>query len=95
MKGEGVTPQEYVGVKLELIDRPECFAEHADKKIFLVCATLRAETMYGQTNCYIKPDGEYGLFAMKNDEYFVMSERAAKNMAYQEKTKVEKDYTNL
>jgi leucyl-tRNA synthetase len=95
MKGEGVTPQEYVGVKLELIDRPECFAEHADKKIFLVCATLRAETMYGQTNCYIKPDGEYGLFAMKNDEYFVMSQRAAKNMAYQEKTKVEKDYTNL
>lgn len=74
---------------------PECFAAHADKKIFLICATLRAETMYGQTNCYIKPDGEYGLFAMKNDEYFVMSERAAKNMAYQEKTAVEKDYTNL
>jgi len=65
------------------------------QKNFPRCATLRAETMYGQTNCYILPSGDYGLFAMKNDEYFVISERAAKNMAYQELTQEEKVYTNL
>ena len=60
-----------------------------------MCATLRAETMYGQTNCYILPEGNYGLFEMKNDEYFVISERAAKNMAYQELTKEDGKYPNL
>ena len=29
------------------------------KKVFLVAATLRPETMYGQTNCYLLPTGEY------------------------------------
>lgn len=27
-------------------------------------ATLRPETMYGQTNCYILPTGDYGAFAV-------------------------------
>jgi leucyl-tRNA synthetase len=57
------------------------------KKVFLVAATLRPETMYGQTNCYVLPEGEYGVFEMKNDEFFICSERSARNMAYQELTK--------
>jgi leucyl-tRNA synthetase len=61
----------------------------------MVCATLRAETMYGQTNCFILPTGNYGLFEMKNDELFVISERAAKNMAYQELTKEDTKFPNL
>jgi len=38
--------------------------------------------MYGQTNCYVLPEGEYGLYAMKNDEFFIVSERAARNFAF-------------
>ena len=52
------------------------------KNVFLPAATLRPETMYGQTNCFIKPESEYGVYEMKGDEYFVCSERSALNMAY-------------
>lgn len=38
--------------------------------------------MFGQTNCYILPTGEYGLYEMANGDFFVMSDRAAKGMAY-------------
>ena len=51
--------------------------------------------MYGQTNCYVLPEGEYGLYQMINDEYFVMSERAAKNFAYQEMTPTYGEYPQL
>jgi hypothetical protein len=30
-----------------------------------VAATLRPETMYGQTNCYVLPTGTYGAFAVR------------------------------
>ncbi|EGR26946.1 leucyl-tRNA synthetase, putative [Ichthyophthirius multifiliis] len=43
--------------------------------------------MYGQTNCFVLPEGIYGAFEMINDEIFIVSERAAKNMAYQDLTK--------
>lgn len=66
-------PQEYVGIKIELVDRPDCLKQWADKKIFLVAGTLRPETMYGQTNCFLLPEGKYGLFEMKNDEFFIIS----------------------
>ena len=36
------------------------------------------------------PTGNYGVFEMINDEYFICSERAALNLAYQEFTKEEK-----
>ena len=58
-----------------------------NKKIYLVAATLRPETMYGQTNCYILPKGEYGFYEMANGEIYISSEHAMINMAYQEKTK--------
>ena len=43
--------------------------------------------MYGQTNCYVLAEGEYGLYEMKNDEYFICSHRSARNLAFQEMTK--------
>ena len=52
----------------------------------MVAATLRAETMYGQTNCFVLPEGEYGLYQMINNEYFIVSDQAARNFAYQEMT---------
>lgn len=32
------------------------------KDVFLAPATLRPETMYGQTNCFVLPDGDYGAY---------------------------------
>jgi len=93
--GEGLAPQEYVGIKIELLEKPEVFKEWEDKKIYLLAATLRSETMYGQTNCFVLPEGQYGLYEMKNDELFVMSERAARNMAFQELTKEDTKYPSL
>ena len=54
------------------------------KLVFLVAATLRPETMFGQTNCWVKPDMKYVAVAMKSGEVFVCTERAARNMSYQE-----------
>lgn len=60
------------------------------RKVFLVAATLRPETMYGQTNLYVSPTGKYGAFEMKDGEVFICSERSAWNMAYQGLTKEER-----
>lgn len=94
-KGEGVGTQEYVGVKIKLLEMPKCLSKYKGKKVFMVAATLRAETMYGQTNCYVLPDAEYGLYAMRDDEYFIISERAARNFAFQEVTVEYGKYPNL
>jgi leucyl-tRNA synthetase len=51
--------------------------------IFLVAATLRPETMYGQTNCWVHPDITYVVCLTKQGELIVSTERAARNMAYQ------------
>ena len=90
--GEGLGPQEYTLIKMQLIDGkrvPGKIKEimNLNKKLFLVAATLRPETMYEQTNCYILSKGEYGLYEMANGEIYISSEHAMLNMAYQEKTK--------
>jgi len=100
-------------------------AAFAGRKIYLVAATLRPETMYaltqathvrrsnsnvvdpvcvvslragatlgryGQTNCWVGPDVEYGLFEVQGAAaaesagekvLFVCTQRAANNMAFQ------------
>ena len=84
--GEGVGPQEYVLIKMAVYE--ECLtgtlAPLAGKKVFLAAATLRPETIYGQTNCWILPDGDYGAYELVNGEVVVMCERAALNLSYQE-----------
>ena len=53
--------------------------------MFLVAATLRPETMYGQTNCWVLPDGEYGVFESNvAGELLVCADRSARNMAFQD-----------
>eukprot|EP01012_Entosiphon_sulcatum_P061798 TRINITY_DN8766_c0_g1_i1.p1 TRINITY_DN8766_c0_g1~~TRINITY_DN8766_c0_g1_i1.p1 ORF type:complete len:1087 (-),score=221.84 TRINITY_DN8766_c0_g1_i1:64-3324(-) len=88
--GEGVLPQEYTGIKMQVqnpLDQ-ECFQQHAvalaGKHVFLIAATLRPETMFGQTNCWIQIDGEYIGFEIIPGEVFIATARAALNMAYQE-----------
>ena len=40
--------------------------------------------MYGQTNCFVLPEGQYGAFEFKNDEVLIVSERAALGLAHQD-----------
>jgi leucyl-tRNA synthetase len=99
-EGEGLGPQEYTLIKMKLLFNeklPEKLKEliNNNKNIFLVAATLRPETMYGQTNCYILPNGEYGLYEMNNSDYFITSQHSILNMAYQEMTKEPKKVENL
>lgn len=83
--GEGVNPQEYTIVKLRVQEPfPEKLAPLQGKKVYLAPATLRPETMYGQTNCFVLPDGDYGAFQINDEEVFIISRRAAKNLAHQE-----------
>ena len=49
--GEGIGPQEYTGVKMEVLEwgagaKPLVEGKFGGRKIFLVAATLRPETMY-------------------------------------------------
>lgn len=89
-EGEGVNPQEYSLIKLRVL-KPEAVDPKLEgRAVFLVAATLRPETMYGQTNCFVLPTGDYGVYEMKNDELFICSHRSALNMSYQDLTKEEK-----
>ena len=84
-EGEGVGPQEYTIIKLEVLEFPGALAPLADKagKVFLAPATLRPETMYGQTNCFALPEGKYGAYEHLNGDVFIISERAARGFACQ------------
>ena len=48
--GEGVGPQEYTGIKMEVLEwskeAQEIAAKVGGRKVYLVAATLRPETMY-------------------------------------------------
>jgi leucyl-tRNA synthetase len=87
--GEGLGPQEYTAIKLEVVKFAEAAEQKANvvkdilrgKRIFFVAATLRPETMYGQTCCFVGPKIEYGMF-VDQDEVYICTPRAAKNMAY-------------
>lgn len=88
-EGEAVGPQEYTALKLEVKEWAEEAKEAvegkvpADAKVFFVPATLRPETMYGQTCCFVGPKITYGVFKVSEKEYYVITDRAAINMAYQ------------
>jgi len=83
--GEGVLPQEYTLIKIEVISPfPAKLKSLEGRKVFLVAGTLRPETMYGQTNVWVLPDGAYGAYEVnKEGDVFICTERSARNMAYQ------------
>jgi len=85
--GEGVGVQEYTLVKQEVLKPFPPVLKELEKlpqKVYLVPATLRPETMYGQTNCWILPTGTYGAYKINDKEIFVCTPRAARNLAFQE-----------
>ena len=51
--------------KLKVQKLTEKMAPLAGKNVFMCAATLRPETMPGQTNCFVLPDGEYGAYEVE------------------------------
>jgi leucyl-tRNA synthetase len=92
--GEGVGPQEYTMIKLKIEEPyPACISKLAQKSaVYLTAGTLRPETMYGQTNCWVSPDITYIAFSAttgsntekhNGGEVWIATRRAARNMAHQ------------
>ena len=59
------------------------FSALSSKNVYLVAATLRPETMFGQTNCWVRPDMKYVAIETKNGDVYICTRRAARNMSYQ------------
>lgn len=74
IEGEGETPTEYTLLKFPLADGR-----------FLVAATIRPETVYGQTNLWVDPEATY-VVAKVGDERWILNELAAKKLAEQGRT---------
>ena len=92
--GEALGPQEYTAIKLEILEIAEAarpiFDSHADKlngrKVHMIAATLRPETMYGQTCTFVSPNIDYGVFAINDKEAYLCTKRSMRNMAFQKIT---------
>ncbi|KAF8015264.1 hypothetical protein BT93_H0923 [Corymbia citriodora subsp. variegata] len=94
--GEGVQPQDYTLIKMEVISPfPPKMGVLEGKRVFLAAATLRPETMYGQTNAWVLPDGKYGAFEINDTDVFIIAQRAALNLAYQRFSKIPEKPTCL
>lgn len=87
-KGEGVLPQEYTLIKMKLVDPlkvDEKFSKCNGADVYLLAATLRPETMIGQTNYWVKPNVEYDVVKAKGfNEYYVAGKRSVQNLIAQE-----------
>ncbi|KAG5621935.1 hypothetical protein H5410_007153 [Solanum commersonii] len=87
--GEGVIPQEYTLIKMEALPPfPPKMSVLEGKKVYLTATTLRPETMYGQTNAWVLPEGKYGVFEINDTKVFVLTYKAALNLAYQRLSRI-------
>ncbi|KAI3317236.1 leucyl-tRNA synthetase [Xylariaceae sp. AK1471] len=87
-EGEGISVQQYTAIKMPVLEWAEdaksaVSSLPANAKVYFVAATLRPETMYGQTCCFVGPSVMYGIFHVSGNEYFLVSSRPARNMAFQ------------
>ncbi|KAH8701682.1 leucyl-tRNA synthetase [Talaromyces proteolyticus] len=88
-EGEGIGPQEYTALKVKVTEWSASAAEivkgkiEDDANVYFIPATLRPETMYGQTAIFLGPKIPYGIFKVKDKEYYIVTKRAAWNMAFQ------------
>jgi len=82
--GEEAKPQEYTLIKAKLVESsdPEVMALMEKYSPSLLCATLRPETMYGQTNLWIHRNISYALFKIKED-YYIARLETYRNLRHQ------------
>lgn len=70
LEGAGVRPEEFILMKFKM------------GQILLPCATFRPETIYGVTNLWVNPEGDY-VEADVNDERWVISKTASEKLSNQ------------
>ena len=63
---------------------PEALSALKGREVYALAGTLRAETMCGQTNAWVLPEGEYGAFEASEKVVYLCAARAARNMAFQD-----------
>lgn len=68
LEGEGVSPEEYTLVKFRLNETNE----------YIVAGTLRAETIFGVTNLWVNPAGDYVRASVNGQVWIVSSETPPK-----------------
>jgi leucyl-tRNA synthetase len=98
--GKNISPQEYTLIKFRIHDDyiPNKLRPHLTSSttgVYLAAATLRPETIFGQTNCWLHPNILYVAFETCFCNIFICTRRAARNMAYQKATDVYGQYTIL
>jgi leucyl-tRNA synthetase len=71
-EGEGVVPEEIILLKFEL----------KDEKIIVPVATYRPETIYGVTNLWVHPEGDYTKIK-KNGEVWIVSREVVEDLRNQ------------
>ncbi|MBI4155452.1 leucine--tRNA ligase [Candidatus Woesearchaeota archaeon] len=76
IKGEGETPQEFVLLKFKY------------NNSYLVAATLRPETIFGQTNLWINPNITYVKAKVNNEEWILSKECIAKLKEQEKKVEI-------
>ncbi|GMH30926.1 hypothetical protein Nepgr_032769 [Nepenthes gracilis] len=82
--GEGIQPQEYTLIKMKVVSPfTEKMRVLEGRRVFLAAATLRPETMFGQTNAWVLPEVKYGAFEINDIDVFILIYRAALNLSYQ------------
>lgn len=77
--GEGETPQEWTLYKMELLSGKPAGLEG---KVCVISATLRPDTVFGQTNVWIDPAHTYRVLKM-GDERWIVNEQSARDLAFQ------------
>ncbi len=77
-KGGNAEKQEFTLLKFKYRDN------------FVTAATLRPETVFGQTNLWVDPDVEYKIVELEGEE-LIMSEEAVEKLTYQKDSVDEKE----
>lgn len=74
LKGEGESPIEFTILKFKF------------KDMYICAATLRPETVFGQTNIWVNPDVEYVIVSVDDKEKWIVSKECAMKLADQLKS---------
>jgi len=86
---KSVGSQEFTLIKLRIHDdhittKLKPYVISSTNGVYLATATLRPETMYDQTNCWLHPDIPYVAFGTRLHGILICTRRTARNMAYQQ-----------
>lgn len=79
VEGEGETPQDFIWIKFKMID----------SDLVLMAGTTRPDALYGQTNLWVDPNGDYVVVKVKDEKWIVGKEAVSKiKLQFEDKIEV-------